>query len=328
MDGRARVGVVIPVRNGARHLEAAVRSILGQSYPHLTVVVVDDGSSDGSGDIARALAAEDERVRVVRCEGIGPGPARNAGIAALTDERYVAAMDADDIAHVDRIERQLRAAEAAPEVLAWGCRMTMTTDDDRVLGSRSVGPTTVADWQARRERGELVMLVGSTIFCRRADLDRVGGYADVLLCDDFDLSDRLAALGPVLELEDELVRYRMHDAGISHARFAEQSWHLRYVWDRAERRSRGEDVGTLEEFIAQCRRAPAPRRVQWWAQDRSRLHLRRAALARSSGRRVAALGDLAVASLLNPAYVTNRLWSRVAQPALQRIRSTRPDAAS
>jgi len=85
------VGVVMPVRNGARTLAAAIASVLGQSPPPNDVVVVDGGSDDGSGAIALSFAG----VRLIAQEGRGLGAARNQGIAAVAGD-LVAFCDADD----------------------------------------------------------------------------------------------------------------------------------------------------------------------------------------------------------------------------------------
>ena len=85
-----KVGVVIPVRNGAAFLAEALASVRAQGWPGVDVVVVDDGSSDGSGEVARAGGA-----RVVRLEGEGAGPARNRGMEEVCGE-CLAFLDADD----------------------------------------------------------------------------------------------------------------------------------------------------------------------------------------------------------------------------------------
>lgn len=87
------VEVIIPVYNAAPYLERAVQSAL--ACPATRVILVDDGSTDGSGDLCDALAAECSRVRVIHQQNLGASAARNAGLTAATVE-YVAFLDADD----------------------------------------------------------------------------------------------------------------------------------------------------------------------------------------------------------------------------------------
>jgi glycosyltransferase involved in cell wall biosynthesis len=87
---RSVIGVVVAVRDQARYLGEALESIAAQTLPSAAVIVVDDGSVDGGGDVARARG-----VRTIRTEGIGPGGARGAGAAAL-DTELLAFLDGDD----------------------------------------------------------------------------------------------------------------------------------------------------------------------------------------------------------------------------------------
>lgn len=85
--------VVIPLYNKAAHIAATLQTVLNQTFRNFEVVVIDDGSTDGSGEIAEQFASE--RVRVVRQQNAGVSAARNTGIAASIG-RYIAFLDADD----------------------------------------------------------------------------------------------------------------------------------------------------------------------------------------------------------------------------------------
>lgn len=105
------VSVVVPVRNASRYLAQAMESLLGQSLADAEIVLVDDGSEDGSGEMCRAYAREHSgRVKLVTpASPVGTGRARQLGIAAASGE-YVAFADADDIAAPDMLEVLLHAA--------------------------------------------------------------------------------------------------------------------------------------------------------------------------------------------------------------------------
>jgi len=89
------ISVVIPVYNVAPYLERCVQSALQQTYKNLEVILVDDGSTDGSGGLCDQLALADTRIRVIHQENKGLSEARNAGLRLATGE-YVAFMDSDD----------------------------------------------------------------------------------------------------------------------------------------------------------------------------------------------------------------------------------------
>jgi len=88
-----RVSVVIPLYNKARYINRCLRSICAQTFSDFELIVVDDGSSDGGGQIARAFG--DARIRVIQQQNAGPGAARNRGLAEAQGE-YIAFLDADD----------------------------------------------------------------------------------------------------------------------------------------------------------------------------------------------------------------------------------------
>jgi len=102
------VSVVVPVRDGEAFLDEALRSIAEQTHEELEVVVVDDGSRDASGDIAREWASRDSRFRVVSQEPLGFVAASQRACAEARGD-YVAAMGADDVARPRRLELQLAA---------------------------------------------------------------------------------------------------------------------------------------------------------------------------------------------------------------------------
>ena len=105
-----RVSVVMPVRNGERFLREAIDSTLAQSLTDLELVVVDDGSTDGTPSILDDSAERDPRVRVERQEQGGLTVAINAG-CGLARAPLIARMDADDVMLPDRLERQARSEE-------------------------------------------------------------------------------------------------------------------------------------------------------------------------------------------------------------------------
>ena len=109
------VSVLMPVHNGGVFLDAAIESILSQTETDLEVVAVENGSTDGSLAVLRRHATRDTRVRVIEAGQVGLVAALNLGLAAATG-RYLARMDADDLAEPDRLAVQLAHLRAHPEI--------------------------------------------------------------------------------------------------------------------------------------------------------------------------------------------------------------------
>jgi glycosyltransferase involved in cell wall biosynthesis len=105
------VSVIIPVYNYDRYLGEAIESVLGQTQQHLEVIVVDDGSTDRSGEVAKSFA--ERGVQYCHQVHAGIGPARNTGVK-LAQGEYLAFLDADDRWPLAKIERQLNAFDTDP----------------------------------------------------------------------------------------------------------------------------------------------------------------------------------------------------------------------
>ena len=104
MNRKIKVSVVVPVFNTVDYLSECLDSIVGQTLPEIEVIVVDDGSTDGSFDLAQRYVSRDSRVSLLRSgsNGVGPGVARNLGIRSSNGE-YIAFIDSDDIIDVDML---------------------------------------------------------------------------------------------------------------------------------------------------------------------------------------------------------------------------------
>lgn len=138
MNSTPLVTIGIPFFNGKRTLADAVRSVFAQTFTHWELILMDDGSTDGATEIARSI--DDPRVRLVS-DGTNRGLcARLNQIASLAQGRYLARMDADDLMHPERIERQVRFLDANPLVDAVDTAIYTIDDDLTPLGIRGQQP--------------------------------------------------------------------------------------------------------------------------------------------------------------------------------------------
>ena len=105
MSHRELISIIIPVYNAGKYLETCVTSVLSSTYEHLEVILVDDCSTDDSGQLCDQLAEKDSRIKVIHCqENGGQGKARNAGLKIMSGH-YVGFVDADDTIHPEMYER-------------------------------------------------------------------------------------------------------------------------------------------------------------------------------------------------------------------------------
>jgi len=128
-DDAPLVSVIVPVFNSAGVLGTALRGLVAQSWRNLEILVVDDGSSDGSVAVAQDWAARDARIRVLPQEANrGAYPARNAGLAAARGT-FVTVHDADDWSHPEKIRAQLRVLIEDPALMASVSHWVRADDD-------------------------------------------------------------------------------------------------------------------------------------------------------------------------------------------------------
>lgn len=118
------ISVIIPCKNAEGTIQRALRSCLAQTYPDLEILVIDDGSTDGTRKRAEALARADPRIRVLSCEGKGVSDARNTGLSAMRGE-YVTFLDADDAMDPELVETLYHLQQKTGAGIT-GCTFTMT----------------------------------------------------------------------------------------------------------------------------------------------------------------------------------------------------------
>lgn len=173
------VTVVMPAYQRAAVIGPAVASVLGQTYQHLEVLVVDDGSTDGTAEAVEAAAGGDPRLRVIRlAANEGRSAARNAGLDEARGE-FVTFIDSDDLYAPQRIERLVSAARHFPgdDVFIDDVMQFAARDGDWVLRNRTVYPTGV--WRPRRPHrvwleGYIRWSGASKLFLRRSLVDHLG----------------------------------------------------------------------------------------------------------------------------------------------------------
>lgn len=206
-----RCTVLLPVHNGMPYLPEALDSILQQTERELKVIVLDDGSMDGTKEYLRTVA--DSRLTIITSDRIGLPAVLNHGLTMVTTE-YVARMDADDIAVPERIGKQLAFLETHPEYIlagswieymdetgmrkSWAIKMPL---DDRDIRS------TMA------QRGSAIF--HATVMLRTEAFRAAGGYdSSTYPAEDYDLFFRIQRRGKLFNLPEVLLHVRINDESV------------------------------------------------------------------------------------------------------------------
>ncbi|MGV4793001.1 glycosyltransferase [Rhizobium sp. F40D2] len=213
MSKTPAISVVLPVYNGEAFLREAVESILEQTFTDFELIIINDGSTDGSGPLSRELATLDRRIVLVERPNDGLVSALNEGISRARSN-LIARMDADDVAMPERLELQYARMQAEPQLGVLGS-FTRLMDKTGSIIRLSDYPVTELEAARFLERG--CPIAHPTAMMRREVVLAAGGYRKAFShCEDYDLWLRVNELGyGIANLPKPLLNYRMHGGNVS-----------------------------------------------------------------------------------------------------------------
>lgn len=218
---RGLVSIITPSYNSADYLGVTIESVSQQSYPHWEMLIIDDGSSDTSVDIARYYAEQDSRIRVIALKkNSGAAFSRNTGIEEARG-RYIAFLDSDDLYHPAKLEKQLAFMQQHKHVLTYSYYDIITEAGEPA--HRIVRPAKQLNYQQ--------MLKSNQIGCLTAmyDSQQLGKVfmPDIRKRQDYGLWLRILKTGVIAHcLPEVLAHYRVRGNSISRNKVEL----LRYNW--------------------------------------------------------------------------------------------------
>lgn len=217
-SGRPLISVVIPCHNYRRYVSYAIDSVLSQRGVEVQVIVVDDASTDGSADAVAAIAAQDERVVLVRhTENLGAVRTFNDGLVHA-DGEYLVRLDADDLLTPGSLARAAALATAFPSVgLVYGhpLHFTDTLPSARLHARRwLIWPG--RQWLEGRCRSGVNVITSPEALMRRSVVDAVGGQRDLAHTHDMEMWMRIAAVSDIAFVAGaDQAWHREHEGSLS-----------------------------------------------------------------------------------------------------------------
>jgi glycosyltransferase involved in cell wall biosynthesis len=221
------ISVVIPTYNRAHTLRRALDSVLAQTWPPSEILVVDDGSTDGTPDLLKSYG--DRGVRVIKTRNQGVSHARNRGVEACTGD-WIAFLDSDDEWLPQKLEKQLEVISATPQIslihgeeiwIRRGVRVNPMNKHQKKGGD--VFPDAV----------RLCCISPSTALIRKELFVEKGGFReDFPVCEDYDLWLKITAHHRVGFVKEPIIKkYGGHDDQLSRQFFAMDFWRVLSLWD-------------------------------------------------------------------------------------------------
>lgn len=258
----ADVTVSMNIFNAMPYLPEAVDSILHQTLEDIEIILINDGSQDGSRDYLDRLT--DPRIRVIHQANAGTAAASNVGLENCRTP-YLARMDADDVSLPNRLEVQLKFLKSHPEVGLVGTQAAW-------LGPRSVGKSIKlpdeheAIWKALVD-GRHAM-VGASLMMDVEIARSVGGHWSAYrLYEDIDLMLKMGEASRLANIDQSLYHYRVVQSSLNGTGLEKIRFYDRYAVELSRRRLAGLPTLSPEEF-AEIRGA-----IPWWSKVSERLEL-------------------------------------------------------
>lgn len=204
-NNQAIISVILPVFNGEDHLAECIESVLYQSYTNFEFIIVDDASTDSTPQILEKYSNQDERIRVIT-NTVNQKQTVSANTACKNSVgKYIARMDADDIALPKRFEKQFEFLEANPDVGMVGSWTDTISDSGKVIGQ----------WKTSAEPNVLIwdLLFGasfahSSVMMRKDSIVHVGFY-QLYQAEDYDLWSRISRITKVANIPEILQQKRV-----------------------------------------------------------------------------------------------------------------------
>lgn len=205
------ISVVLPAYNARKFIEQAVQSILDQSFSDFELLVIDDGSTDGTTEILKAIT--DPRLRLIRHKtNCGLIHVLNEGIAEAKGE-FIARMDADDIAEPGRLETQVQFLEKHPQIGIVGSAIRII-DCNGDMGQTYLFPEShvLVEWSM----SFFCPIAHPTVMVRASVIRQHGGYSfNAIHAEDYDLWTRMSITTQFANLTTPLLRLRKHEDSVT-----------------------------------------------------------------------------------------------------------------
>ena len=270
--------------NEERFLKAALESLLNQTFQDFEIIVVNDGSTDRTGEILDHLAQQDARIRSAHQSNMGRVRSLNQAVALASGD-FLAVMDSDDIALPNRLEAGLHYLKAHPEFGLVASFFEQIDVRDAVIKRVDQLPT---------ETNQLATLLPQdnpichgTIMLPKNVMEQVGGYREAFLAAlDYDLYLRILDHYPIGMIPEVLYRYRVHGSSISARRLLQLQMKSLAQAMYQERQKKGQD--TLQALSGEAQAAFV---ADFLAEDRRLQRKRYSQILLEQGRKYYRLGE-------------------------------------
>ncbi|OOQ58069.1 glycosyltransferase family 2 protein [Mucilaginibacter pedocola] len=210
------VSVIMPAYNAQKYIAESIESVIAQTYPHWELIIIDDGSTDGTAEIVKRYQQTDSRIKYIFQQNSGQGPAKNAGIK-ISEGAYIAFLDADDLWLKEKLATSVAAIEASGADLLFTNYSVFNAD----LQTGNLSTMQVAD-ATYEGRDSIILFLNYnqvpnlTVLARREAIIAAGDFKAIKVAEDYEMWLRMLGMGYGFKsIATPLSLYRMHDSSIT-----------------------------------------------------------------------------------------------------------------
>lgn len=225
MKNSPLVSVIIPAYNHEMYIEEALQSVINQTYKNIQLIVINDGSTDGTGAVIAKFIKKNNKFNIEYLSKANEGVCRtlNKGLE-LAKGKYVALLASDDMCTPDRIEKQLQLMEE-------NANIGLVFSDHYFIRFNQITRIKATDYKPNIKKcfinniqnvnmyEKLLtenFIPALTVFIRKECFDKVGGFDNNLWAEDYDMWLRISKEFPIAFIDEPLAYYRIHDSNLSH----------------------------------------------------------------------------------------------------------------
>lgn len=303
----------MPALNPGKYLRASLESLINQTRPLDKIVVIDDGSTDGSFQEIEDLLAHKHVELVTNLENRGKAAALNFEFDRREAD-YFFLQDADDEALPERVATQLRFMESEKTVGCSSGFIDYINEQGKKIGSGKLNLLTQVDLNRYLASDEPFGLFCPAVVIRASVVkDRNLQFRGQFWpADDIDLWNRIAEAGHgVRAMPTVVTRYRIHGGSVVTAGFMKTRAKFEWLRGCLRARRRGEAEPTEQEFLKEWNSAPVWQKLRRWRRNTAKANYRNAGFLVAEKKVLRAAGYLATAALLQPSYVFGRLRTQL-----------------
>ena len=222
-----KISILMPAYNAEKFISKSIESIVNQSYLNYEFIIVDDGSLDSTKEIIKMYSRENSRIKLISKSNSGITETLNFGLRFCVGE-WIARMDADDLSTFDRLEKQIVASQSSPNIGLIGSNAIFIDKFDRNLYYFS--------YPLKHDKLKKNLLScnrffpHSSAFFNNELVQSLGGYRSRAgIAEDWDLWLRIASKKEIKNINEPLVKIRLHDNQISKKSYYDQAYDTRLV---------------------------------------------------------------------------------------------------